>query len=147
MSKKLIKHADVFDGKHAKLKENVNIIIEENLVKEIVSGEVSEENFDEIIDASGYTVIPGLTDAHVHVSHNQSDRNYEARVDEMAVRSTKVAGDMLLRGFTTIRDAGGVTYGLKKNIDNGFIDGPRIYILQMHIFHRPVAMQIKGIVR
>ena len=127
MSKKLIKHADVFDGKHAKLKENVNIIIEENLVKEIVSGEVSEENFDEIIDAAGYTVIPGLTDAHVHVSHNHANKSYEPRLDEMAVRSTKVAKDMLLRGFTTIRDAGGVTYGLKKNIDNGFIDGPRIY--------------------
>ncbi|MBQ8912921.1 MAG: amidohydrolase family protein [Lachnospiraceae bacterium] len=127
MGKKLIKKANVFDGRNAKLIENVNIIIENNLVKEIVSGEVSEENFDEVIDAAGYTVIPGLTDAHVHVSHNESDRNYEARVDEMAVRSTKVAKDMLLRGFTTIRDAGGVTYGLKKNIDNGFIDGPRIY--------------------
>lgn len=127
MSKKLIKHADLFDGKNEKLKENVNIVIENNLVKEVFSGEISEENFDEIIDASGLTAIPGLTDAHVHVSHNQSDRNYEARVDEMAVRSTRVAKDMLLRGFTTIRDAGGVTYGLKKNIDNGFIDGPRIY--------------------
>ena len=127
MSRKLIKHADVFDGRHAKLIEAVNIIIEGNLVKEIVPGEVSEEGFEEIIDAEGYVVIPGLTDAHVHVSHNESDRNYEARVDEMAVRSTRVAKDMLLRGFTTIRDAGGVTYGLKKNIDNGFIDGPRIY--------------------
>ncbi len=127
MSKKLIKHANVFDGKNSKLKENVNIVIEENLVKKIVSGEVSEENFDEVIDVEGYTVIPGLTDAHVHVSHNESIRGYEPRIDEMAVRSTKVAKDMLLRGFTTIRDAGGITFGLKKNIDNGFIDGPRIY--------------------
>lgn len=127
MGKKLIKHANVFDGKNPKLKENVNIVIEENLVKEIVAGEVSEENFDEVIDVEGYTVIPGLTDAHVHVSHNESIREYEPRIDEMAVRSTRVAKDMLLRGFTTIRDAGGITFGLKKNIDNGFIDGPRIY--------------------
>ena len=91
MSRKLIKHADLFDGKNEKLKEKVHIVIEDNLVKEIVSGDISEENFDEIIDASGLIAIPGLTDAHVHVSHNIPDRNYEARVDEMAVRSTRVA--------------------------------------------------------
>ena len=50
MSKKLIKHADLFDGKNEKLKENVNIVIENNLVKEVFSGEISEENFDEIIE-------------------------------------------------------------------------------------------------
>lgn len=127
MGKKLIKNANVFDGRNAKLKENVNIVIEDNLVKEITSGQICGENFEAVVDASGYTVIPGLTDAHVHVSHNESIRGYEARVDEMAVRSTRVAKNMLLRGFTTIRDAGGVTYGLKKNIDNGFLEGPRIY--------------------
>lgn len=124
---KLIKHANVFDGKHAELKEDVNIVIKDNLVKEITQGEIAEENFEEIIDAGHRTVIPGLTDAHVHLSHNTSEDIDTVRVDEMAVRSTKVARDMLLRGFTTVRDAGGITYGLKKNIDNGFLEGPRIF--------------------
>lgn len=127
MRRKLIKNANVFDGHHLKLKEHRNIIIEENLVKEITADEVSEENFDEIIDAKGYTVIPGLTDAHVHISHNGDEKDHEYRMDELAVRSVKTAYDTLMRGFTTIRDAGGVTYGLKKNIDNGFLDGPRIF--------------------
>jgi len=35
--------------------------------------------------------------------------------------------DMLLRGVTTIRDAGGNTFALKKAIDDGIVDGPRIY--------------------
>ncbi len=127
MKKILIKNGNVFDGKHSKLKDNAKIIIENNIVREIVQGEVSEEKFDEIIDADNKTVIPGLTDAHVHVSHTASFDEPEQRIDEMAVRSVRFAKDMLLRGFTTIRDAGGITYGLKKNIDNGFLDGPRIF--------------------
>lgn len=125
--KKLIKNVNVFDGKNAALKENINIVIEDNLVKEIIRGEISEENFIEVIDAGHRVAIPGLTDAHVHLSHNTVEDIDTVRVDELAVRSTKVARNMLLRGFTTVRDAGGITYGLKKNIDNGFLDGPRIF--------------------
>jgi imidazolonepropionase-like amidohydrolase len=33
----------------------------------------------------------------------------------------------LLRGFTTVRDVGGPTFGLKRAIDEGLIHGPRIY--------------------
>jgi imidazolonepropionase-like amidohydrolase len=127
MSKKLIKNANVFDGKNPELKKNSNIVIEDNLVVEITTNPVSEENFEEVIDAKGNTVIPGLTDAHVHLSMNQGDDKDNVRIDEKAVRSVRVAKDMLLRGFTTVRDAGGITYGLKKNIDNGFLDGPRIF--------------------
>lgn len=49
------------------------------------------------------------------------------RVDELAIRSTRFAKEMLERGFTTVRDAGGVVYGLKSGIDSGFIPGPRIF--------------------
>ncbi|MGY2499145.1 amidohydrolase family protein, partial [Klebsiella pneumoniae] len=37
------------------------------------------------------------------------------------------ATDTLMRGFTTIRDLGGPTFGLKDAIDQGLIAGPRIY--------------------
>lgn len=125
---KLIKNATVFDGKHAELKKKQNIIIENNLVKEITNQPVCEENFVEVIDANGKVTIPGLTDAHIHISHNQVEQGAdETRIDEAAVRSVKIAERTLLKGFTTIRDAGGITYGLKKNIDNGFLDGPRIF--------------------
>lgn len=124
--KTLIKNASVFDGKHAKLKENAWVIIKDNMVKEISEEAILEENFDRIIDAKHKTVIPGLTDAHVHLFFNGTGISDAARVDENAVRSVRFARDMLLRGFTTVRDAGGVTYGLKKNIDSGYLDGPRI---------------------
>src|SRR5690606_33502567 len=37
------------------------------------------------------------------------------------------ARDTLMRGFTTVRDVGGPVFGLKHAIDEGIIDGPRIY--------------------
>jgi imidazolonepropionase-like amidohydrolase len=42
----------------------------------------------------------------------------------MAVVSTR---DTLMRGFTTVRDLGGPSFGLKQAIDQGSIPGPRIY--------------------
>lgn len=122
----LIKNANVFDGKNAALLENVHIVIERNLVKEIIRGAVTEENFGAVYDAAHHTVMPGLTDAHVHLSITGPSLSDGWRVDEKAVRSVRFAKEMLLRGFTTVRDAGGITFGLKKNIDNGFLDGPRI---------------------
>lgn len=123
----LIKNAGVFDGRHIELKENASVVIENNLVKEILKGEFSEECFDRIIDAKNKTVIPGLTDAHVHLFFNGAGISDAMRQDENAVRSVRFARDMLLRGFTAVRDAGGVTFGLKKNIDNGYLEGPRIF--------------------
>lgn len=123
----IIKNANVFDGRKKELKKQAYIIIEKNLVKEIIRGDISEENFETVIDAQGKTVIPGLTDAHVHISGGHESPRESMRLDEKAVRSVRFARDMLLRGFTTVRDAGGIVYGLKKNIDNGYLEGPRIF--------------------
>jgi imidazolonepropionase-like amidohydrolase len=122
----LIVNADVFDGKKPQLYEKRNIIIENNLVNEIVPGKIPTENFDIVYNADGYTVIPGLVDAHVHLSWHSVDLD-RMRMDEVAIRSAKAAEIMLLKGFTTVRDAGGVTYGLKKCIDAGIVPGPRIF--------------------
>lgn len=122
----LIKKADVFDGRTPDIKRGQNIVIEDELVKEITPDEVTEEGFDQVIDVRGSIVMPGLTDLHVHLDGGPC-REKSFRMDEIAVRSVRFAHDMLLRGFTTIRDAGGIVYGLKKNIDNGYLDGPRIY--------------------
>ena len=68
MSRKLIKNANVFDGRHPEIKENVQIVIEGNLVKEIVEGEISYENFDEIIDAKNHVVIEDYVQIGSHCS-------------------------------------------------------------------------------
>lgn len=124
----LIKNAVVFDGKSEQLADNRWIVIEDNLVREIGTGKTGTERFDHVIDAGGRCVMPGLVDAHVHLGHFfQADYNPEEESDYAVAVSTRVAEMLLMAGFTTIRDAGGIVMGLKKAIDQGFVKGPRIY--------------------
>lgn len=124
----LIKNANVFDGKNESLKMGSNIVIKDDKVREIFSGDICEENFDKVYDAAGYTVIPGLVDSHIHFSFTAPVPVCATyRYDEFVLRSARYAAEMLQRGITTARDAGGVTVGLKNCIDNGMLDGPRIF--------------------
>ena len=123
MSIKLIKNAKLFDGKSKKLREHASVIIENHFIKEIIQNDISEEQFDEVIDAQQKTVIPGLVDNHVHIAMPYANM----RLDETIVHGINNAKRMLLNGFTTVRDAGGIVAGIKRGIDEGYIDGPRIY--------------------
>lgn len=126
--KTLIRNVSVFDGNSPRLLENADILIQDNLVTEIAEGQSDAGVFNQVIDGKGLTAIPGLIDCHIHMSCTMPTAwNDRMRLDEVAVRSVRFAHEMLLRGFTTVRDAGGVTYGLKTSIDQGYIDGPRIY--------------------
>ena len=122
--KKLIKNVNVFDGRNSSVLEHQNIVITDNLVTDIFAGDFSEENFDEVIDGKNQFAIPGLTDAHVHLGKTHIDG---ATASYDAIVGSVVAGKLLDHGITTVRDAGSVTDGLKRAIDEGAIPGPRIY--------------------
>ena len=48
-------------------------------------------------------------------------------ITDISYRATKVVERFLMDGFTSVRDMGGPTFGLQRNIDSGIIIGPRIY--------------------
>ncbi|MEZ8296240.1 amidohydrolase family protein [Vibrio splendidus] len=123
--KKLITNANVFNGVDNNLIENVSILIEDNLITQI--GEIDPTIADETIDAQGGTVMPGLIDAHVHITLSAPFNVIDTMTrEEVAIRSAKISEEMLMRGFTTIRDVAGNTLGLKNGIDKGYATGPRI---------------------
>lgn len=122
--KTLIGNVNVFDGKNSTILEHQNIVIDNYLVTEIFSGEHSQEQFDQVIDGKGQYAIPGLTDAHVHLGKTHIDG---ATASYDAIIGAVVAGKLLDHGITTVRDAGSVTTGLKRAIDEGVIPGPRIF--------------------
>ncbi|MGL5101849.1 MAG: amidohydrolase family protein [Plesiomonas sp.] len=63
------------------------------------------------IDAQGKTLMPGLIDNHVHIALSASSQadlmNPQVSVEELQRRATQEAQDMLMRGFTAVRDIGG----------------------------------------
>lgn len=71
----------------------------------------------------------GLTDAHWHMvfAPNTIANMEAADTGLMYANAVAEAERTLMRGFTTIRDTGGPTFGLKQAIDTGAIPGPRVY--------------------
>ncbi len=85
----------------------------------------------EIIDGKGRTLMPGLIDVHVHMTFGAvllSDLyDPKTTAEQLGAAAAKSATEMLLRGFTAVRDMGGPIFPLKKAIDSGKVRGPRIW--------------------
>ena len=82
----------------------------------------------EIINANNNYLLPGLCDAHVHVLAWTADVRQITRVSPFytAARAKTILHDMLMRGFTTVRDVGGADYGIAQAVDEDLIIGSRI---------------------
>ena len=73
--------------------------------------------------------MPGLIDAHTHVMFASLPQValITSDIGFVNLAAAKTAKEMLLRGFTIIRDVGGPSLGLKRAIDMGLVQGPRIW--------------------
>ena len=124
----LFTNVHVFNGVDEQRIENANFLVVDNLIAEVSSEPLAVANA-RIIDGGGRTLMPGLIDAHVHMTVTEPVADLRDNFDWMywGAVSTIEAEKMLLRGFTTVRDAGGPAIGLQKAIDRGKAVGPRIY--------------------
>lgn len=122
----LFTNIKLYDGVTPALKEGVNVLVEGNLIK-AVSTETIEAPGAQVIDGGGRTLTPGLSDMHVHLQLVTAAVELEFMpAQEVSVRMVPLAKDMLMRGFTTVRDAAGNTHGLRRAINDGTVPGPRI---------------------
>jgi imidazolonepropionase-like amidohydrolase len=88
------------------------------------------------LDCRGATLMPGLTDAHVHicaVDANIIDQHRYLPPSLLAARALRRAEECLLQGFTTVRDAGGADYGFREAIAEGLYPGPRMLVSGSYI--------------
>jgi imidazolonepropionase-like amidohydrolase len=124
----LITNVNIFDGTNEELATDQNVLIENNLIKQISSDSINAPGAIQI-DGDGRTLMPGMIDGHAHIMINDSFNMVEANHDitDLAYRATLVAKRFLVDGFTSVRDMGGPAFGLRRNIDAGIIVGPRIY--------------------
>lgn len=82
-----------------------------------------------VFDAKGRTLMPGLIDAHVHAAITTMDLAAMGRrgLTRVGIEAKAILERMLLRGFTTVRDAGGLDAGLQEALQAGLIRGPRVF--------------------
>jgi len=100
-----------------------------------------------VIDAAGYTVMPGLIDSHVHLDGlglgnpdpGYWHRTYGSRHLEIAAASAK---QLLMAGVTTAVDLGGnpsIQLGIRDRINRGELVGPRMKVSCSYFTSLPEA--------
>ncbi|MFT5778681.1 MAG: imidazolonepropionase-like amidohydrolase, partial [Crocinitomicaceae bacterium] len=124
----------LLDTENGKVLTEMTIIVTDTKIVKIAKGYIASKNAqDIIIDLKDKTVLPGLIDMHVHLEGESNPHSYiepfTLNEADIAFRSVNYAKTTLLAGFTTVRDLGGsgVNTSLRKAIDAGIIDGPRVY--------------------
>lgn len=122
----LITNVQIFDGRNVSASSG-SVRIVGDKITEVSSGTLSPIADETVIDGKGRFLMPGLIDAHVHVSWafpfskaNQANASY------ITAGAVANASAMLRRGFTTVRDTAGTDFGLARAIDEGVVPGPRI---------------------
>jgi imidazolonepropionase-like amidohydrolase len=127
MSDLLLKNATLINVATGELTPNTSILIEDGKIKEVAVGHINK-GATQVIDVKGKYIMPGLCDAHVHVT--AATHNFADLSNWSPYYTTARAGDimkaMLMRGFTTVRDAGGADFGLAQASAEGYLPGPRL---------------------
>ena len=124
----LFTNVNVFDGVSEELITNANVVVTGKMITAVSTEDMAVAG-GRVIDGGGRTLMPGLSDTHVHLAFATipmapfltGDPNYAM------IFATRDAEAMLMRGLTSVRDMGGNVFGMKQAIDEGVIPGPRIY--------------------
>jgi imidazolonepropionase-like amidohydrolase len=119
----------------------VSVIVKGGRIQEVRNGFVEAKTIErprdvkiETLDLREAFVLPGMIDAHVHISleerplNGRSDRTDDA---DVAIRSLVVAEELLRAGFTTLRDLGSsgrAVFALRDAIRDGIVTGPRLIV-------------------
>ena len=125
----LFRNARILDGRTEDGLPGMDALVADGEIKEVSSQQLSSPSA-RVIDLGGKTLMPGLIDCHVHVIACIANLGQNAELPNslVALRSAKIMNDMLMRGFTTVRDLGGADIGLKMALEEGTITGPRLVI-------------------
>lgn len=124
----------IIDTESGKVLTEKTIIVSGNKITGIANGYLQPKKANiTMIDLKSKTVMPGLIDMHVHIESETSPKAYIEKYTlndaDVAFRSVGYADVTLKAGFTTVRDLGGsgVNISLRNAINQGKVDGPRIF--------------------
>ena len=129
----VLRAGKLLDVKTGKMLSDQEILIENDKIVSVgpASGKNSGSN---VIDLSKATVLPGLIDAHVHLTGDLKYIGYQSlgiSLPRATLTGAKNARVTLMAGFTTVRNVAAEGYSdvaLRDAIDDGDIPGPRMRV-------------------
>jgi len=123
----VLRTSRILDGRGEVLEDRDIVVRGGSIVEVVPAGQGSG---DRVLDLTGYTVLPGLIDTHVHVGwHFGPDGRLARRTDmlDRVLHAAENAYAMLEAGFTTVQSLGGEEDGpLVRAIERGVLPGPRV---------------------
>ncbi len=129
MSVTVFRNCTLLDCTGAEPAPRSTVVVDGGRITRVVrSAEIDLPSDAERIDCDGRTLMPGLTDAHVHCAIVETDPGKARRESPatLALRIEDVLEQTLDSGFTTVRDAFGLDWGFAQAIDRGLLRGPRV---------------------
>lgn len=125
----------LIDGVGRTPQREMSILIKDDRIAGVEPGYTTPAGA-EIVDLRTSTILPGLVEAHVHMTSTRPPGNHvQNQVTstplDVAIASTVNARKMLDAGFTSVRDTGGffgADIALKKAVTKGTVAGPRMWI-------------------
>ena len=132
---KAIKFGKLIDG-NGRVFTNAVVIVEDERVQSIANGNAPIPGNAQAIDLSPYTGVPGLIDAHTHITYywdgHTTPRSEPPRHPAVTVfLAQENAQKALEAGVTTIRNlnaADGTDVAMRDLINMGRIVGPRMFV-------------------
>lgn len=124
----MIQSGRVLDTQTLRIEEGVSLLIENGRIAQM-GPKLQAPSGAEVIDARGMTVMPGLIDCHVHVVASRLSLGEVQRMPNVlaTLASLPILEGMLMRGFTTVRDAGGADAAMAEATRTDMVKGPRIF--------------------
>jgi imidazolonepropionase-like amidohydrolase len=130
----VIRAGHLFDARAGQMLANRVLVISGDRIQVIGGTDAKIPAGARVIDLSNATVLPGLIDAHTHLTMDAGQTGYETlgiSAPRAALTGAKNARITLLAGFTTVRNLGAEGYSdvaLRDAIDAGDIIGPRMQV-------------------
>lgn len=131
--KKFIVCGTLIDATGAGPAKGKALVVEDQNILAIVEASTVPESDAEVIDLSGYTVMPGLIDCHEHLIVDTGDEAAQCAetVPYLSMKAMWNAKAILKAGITTMRDVGEryfIDVDVKRCVESGLIQGPRLLI-------------------
>ncbi|TIF33173.1 amidohydrolase family protein [Legionella pneumophila] len=128
MNSILFKNANVILGESTELKKKFDVLVQNNLISQVSQTPLQPFEGMRIIDVKGKTLMPGLIDAHAHITGlTLSPKNIFYSEAEIFLAAATYLKNSLFYGFTTLREAGGADFRIAQLLDNKSIPGPRLF--------------------